>query len=94
MSVGDVPTLTLTSSGFDAYLILVSPSGFWFAVDDNSGGGTNARIRLPVNQSGTWSAYVTGSPTMTTPPTGSFEALPDDPDVQVPGCSATIISFP
>jgi hypothetical protein len=37
-------TFTLTSANFDAYLTLLDPSGNIILVDDNSAGGTNARI--------------------------------------------------
>ena len=36
--------LRLLSTAFDAYLVLLSPSGAILAEDDDSGGGTNARL--------------------------------------------------
>lgn len=49
---GQAVTITLTSDDFDAYLILRDADGAEIAVDDDSAGGTNARIQdftLPVD---------------------------------------------
>ncbi|MDY7013233.1 MAG: trypsin-like peptidase domain-containing protein, partial [Cyanobacteriota bacterium] len=48
---GEVVNITMNSSEVDAYLILVAPGGDDIAQDDDSAGGTNARIvaTLPVD---------------------------------------------
>lgn len=51
--------LRLNSGDFDAYLVLVDAKGNVVAEDDNSGGGTNARITTPV-AAGTY--YVAAKP--------------------------------
>jgi hypothetical protein len=43
-TAGQKISLSLTSSEFDAYLLLYDPAGSKIAQDDNSGGGTQARI--------------------------------------------------
>lgn len=45
--------LLLTSPDFDAYLTLVSPTGRAFN-DDDGAGGTDSRLELAVDESGTW----------------------------------------
>jgi tetratricopeptide (TPR) repeat protein len=52
-------TFDLSSDNFDAYLILVSPSGEWIAQDDYSAEGTNARITLTLQSSGSYTLIVT-----------------------------------
>ncbi|HYX40197.1 MAG TPA: Calx-beta domain-containing protein, partial [Pyrinomonadaceae bacterium] len=61
-TAGQQVAATLTSTSFDAFLILNSPTGTALASDDNSGGGTNARIpaatgffTLPIT--GTYTIY-------------------------------------
>ncbi len=44
---------TLRSTDFDAYLIVVAPSGATMS-DDDGGGGTDSRIERTVDESGTW----------------------------------------
>jgi tyrosinase len=51
--------LRLNSSDFDAYLVLVDPKGDLVAQDDDSGGGTNSRINMPLS-AGTY--YVVAKP--------------------------------
>jgi len=46
-------TLTLESEDFDAYLTVVSPSGA-ITNDDDSAGGTNARISMVADEAGAW----------------------------------------
>jgi hypothetical protein len=53
LEAGRTVTLTLTSDAFDAYLTAVAPSGAT-TNDDDSGGGTNARLSMTVNETGTW----------------------------------------
>jgi hypothetical protein len=43
-SSGQQVSILLTSSAFDTYLYLISPSGLVLAQDDDGGGGTNSRI--------------------------------------------------
>jgi RHS repeat-associated protein len=62
VSMNTVLTITLTSSQFDAYLILQSPTGRTVVVDDDGGGGTNAYLQVPVDESGQWTVYVAESP--------------------------------
>lgn len=63
-SAGQQVAILLTSSAFNTYLYLISPSGSVIAQDDDGGGGTNSRIppgsgfyRLP--SSGTYIIEVT-----------------------------------
>jgi uncharacterized protein YjdB len=63
-SFADIYTLTistpqavqidLTSTAFDAYLILIDGAGNLLAADDDGGGGTNARVRSPMLAPGTY----------------------------------------
>lgn len=59
--------ITMNSSAFDAYLFLVDSNNQILAQDNNSGGGTNARVpgtgffTLPAN--GTYSIFATSNPT-------------------------------
>lgn len=46
-TAGQQIAISQTSTAFDAFLILLSPTGSAIAFDDNSGGGTNARIPDP-----------------------------------------------
>ena len=43
-TAGQQVAIAMTSTSFDAFLILLSPAGVAIATDDNNGGGTNARI--------------------------------------------------
>lgn len=95
-TAGQQITLTLTSSSFDAVLILTRgtgindnslvPGGF----DDDSGGGTNSRISLTLPSTGSYILFVTriGSGTGSYSLTGSLSS---------PGggsCNAIDVSFP
>ncbi len=46
-TAGQQIAISQTSSAFDAFLLLLSPTGSAIAADDNSAGGTNARIPGP-----------------------------------------------
>ena len=50
--VGDRFIITLRSSDFDAYLTLVAPDGGVIS-DDDSGGGTDSRIDVTIDEAGT-----------------------------------------
>jgi hypothetical protein len=53
--VGQTVTVDMTSTAFNAYLFLLRPDGQTdVEQDDDSGGGTNARITFTLDQSGTW----------------------------------------
>ena len=58
-SAGEALTIDLISDDFDAYLILVSPTGERIAADDDSAGGTNARITLTLPTTGTYTLIAT-----------------------------------
>ena len=47
-------TADLTSDAFDAHLFLLNPDGERVSLDDDGGGGTNARIRYAVPSDGTY----------------------------------------
>ena len=49
----------MSSSAFDAYLYLVSPSGSVAAQDDDGGDGRNSRISFTLPSSGNWKIEVT-----------------------------------
>ena len=54
-AVGQTVTINMTSTAVDAYLFLVRPDGRTdVAQDNNSGGGTNARITFTIDEAGTW----------------------------------------
>jgi hypothetical protein len=61
--------ISLVSTQFDAYLILLDGKGNMIAADDNSGGGTNARILQNVTP-GTY--YVVAKPASDPSTTGSY----------------------
>lgn len=53
--VGQQVTITMSSSAFDTYLFLLRPDGETDVAQDNdSGGGTNARITFTIDEAGTW----------------------------------------
>ncbi|MBI3951818.1 MAG: PPC domain-containing protein, partial [Acidobacteria bacterium] len=58
-TAGQMVTIDLTSSAFDTYLYLLSPSGSVVAEDDDSGGETNSRITFTLTTSGLWRIEVT-----------------------------------
>lgn len=49
---GDEVRITLRSNDFDAYLYLIDSRGFYVAVDNNSGGGKDAQIRVRIPADG------------------------------------------
>ena len=53
VQAGETVEITMESSVFDTYLIVLDPSGNAIAEDDDGGGGTNSRI--------SWTAAMTGS---------------------------------
>jgi hypothetical protein len=54
-TTGQQVTITMTSTEFDAYLFLIDTSGSVdVAQDDDSAGGTDARIVFTLTQTGTW----------------------------------------
>ncbi|MEZ4421844.1 MAG: caspase family protein [Gemmatimonadota bacterium] len=56
---GDTLVADLTSSEFDPYLYVRSPSGQQTDNDDWEGDATHARIELPVDEAGTWTVAAT-----------------------------------
>lgn len=50
---GQQVTITMSAS-YDTFLFLLDPSAMTAATDDNSGGGTNARIVFTLTSTGTW----------------------------------------
>jgi hypothetical protein len=54
-TAGQTVTITMSSATFDTYLFLLKPDGTTVAdQDDDSGGGTNARIVFTLDVSGDW----------------------------------------
>jgi hypothetical protein len=53
-TAGQQITIQMSSSAFDPYLYLLNSSGTVVAQDNNSGGGTSARIILSLPSSGTY----------------------------------------
>jgi hypothetical protein len=51
---GELLTITMSSSDFDAWLVLDEPDGPLREHDDDSGGGTNSRISVRLPRSGTY----------------------------------------
>jgi hypothetical protein len=56
---GDRLTVDLTSSDFDAYLIVRDPDGFTLGSDDDSGDELNARLHLILARDGTYRVIAT-----------------------------------
>src|SRR5262249_23166496 len=61
---GQPISISMSSSVFNTYLYLLSPSGAFIAEDDNGGGGTNARIpsgsgTFALPSTGTYTVYAT-----------------------------------
>lgn len=52
-TAGQQVTITMSAS-YDTFLFLLDPSATTAATDDNSGGGTNARIVFTLTSTGTW----------------------------------------
>lgn len=55
---GEAITIDVMSSDFDAFAILQDPQGNEVARDDDSGGGTNARIITTLRQTGIYRIFV------------------------------------
>jgi len=53
-SADEILSIELTSSDFDAFLILLNPSGEMLAQNDDGAGGTNARIVMALPDTGTY----------------------------------------
>lgn len=58
-AVGERITVDLTASGFDPYLVLVSPSGEWLENDDHEGSTERSRIAHVAQESGRWRVWAT-----------------------------------
>ena len=56
---GQSVTLTMTSSAFDTYLVLVGPSGSQVDANDDYDGGVNSRIQTTLTSSGTYTIEAT-----------------------------------
>lgn len=68
---GEQVTVEMRSSNFDAFLGIYGPSATWLATDDNSGGGTDARIVFTAPSSGTYAIYA-GTATNVVPSVRGF----------------------
>lgn len=53
-TAGQTVTITMSSSGFDTFLILRDPAGAIADFDDDGGGGTDSRIVFTLPTTGTW----------------------------------------
>jgi len=53
-AAGESLDVTMTSSAFDAYLLIVDANGNTIAEDDDSAGGTNARVSVTAPSAGTY----------------------------------------
>ena len=78
-TAGQQIAISQTSTAFDAFLFLLSPTGSVLAIDDNSGGGTNARIPGP-----------TGA--FTLPTTGTYTILANAINASMTGNYAVTLS--
>ena len=56
-SAGSLPLVIRTESGSDTTLLVNGPGGEWYC-DDDSGGGTNAQVRLNKPSSGVYDIWV------------------------------------
>ncbi len=91
---GQVVDFSLTSADFDTFLFLLDPILAIFAVDDDSGPGTNSRITTTLDETGTWSIWANNF----FPATGdagdytlSLECTPLSP-IEIPTLSAVGIA--
>ncbi len=71
---GEQVTIEMQSPNFDAFLGLYGPSATWVATDDNSGGGTNAKIIFTAPSPGTYAIYA-GTATNAVPANRGFTLL-------------------
>ena len=83
---GEVISITLTGDGFDAYLLLLDPTGTPIAEDDDSAGGLDAQIGpLEIPDDGIYTVVVTsfGQQQNSQPETGSYrlqiDSVPAEP---------------
>jgi hypothetical protein len=58
-NAGDVVVIDLFSSSFDTYLILMAPSGADTQNDDFNESLDRSRIERVLNETGTWTVFVT-----------------------------------
>jgi hypothetical protein len=58
-NAGDAVVIDLFSSSFDTYLILMAPSGADTQNDDYNASLDRSRIEMVLNESGTWTVFVT-----------------------------------
>lgn len=65
---GSAYTITMRSADFDTYLTVVSPSGATYS-DDDSGGGTDSRLDVTLDEPGTWNVWAN---TLRTGDTGNY----------------------
>jgi hypothetical protein len=54
--IGDRFVITLYSTDFDAYLQVIAPNG-GITHDDDSAGGTDARVEVTLDETGTWRVW-------------------------------------
>ncbi len=54
LRAGETVTISESSVAFDAFLTLFDPDGIAVAADDDSGGGTDARIVFTAGVAGTY----------------------------------------
>jgi hypothetical protein len=93
-TAGQKVTITMRSSAFDSYLALGDPSGNIVAEDDNSAGGSDARVTHTLTSSGTWGIIAN----QWTPASGSYtislqcESGTTDctPQVRTTSCGLTV----
>jgi photosystem II stability/assembly factor-like uncharacterized protein len=60
-AVGRTYYIEMGSAAFDTYLVLKGPGGTVVAEDDNTAGGTNARIRYTASAAGTYTVEATSA---------------------------------
>ena len=71
---GEQVTIEMRSANFDAFLGIYGPSATWVATDDNSGGGTNAKIVYTASVPGTYAIYA-GTATNAVPANKGFTLI-------------------
>lgn len=74
-SAGSLPLVIRTQSGTDTTLLVNGPGGEWYC-DDDSGGGTNAQVRLNKPSSGVYDIWVGTFGSSTASATLSITELP------------------
>jgi hypothetical protein len=58
-NAGESVVIDLYSSSFDTYLVLIAPSGADIQNDDHNGSLDRSRIETVLNETGTWTVFVT-----------------------------------